>query len=216
MATEPRRRSDGNRRWGRGGSADRFTLSGLVLSSLALCCWAWSGRAESMEPARTGTLQVRVVDAKTNQPIAVNLYLRNSRGKPIKAQNQKAPYWKDHYTFLHTINLELPPGQYTFEMERGPEYKLRTGNFEISQGADDSTEVTMERFVDMKRLGWWAGDLHVHRPPDDLPLLMLAQDLHVAPVITWWNESNAWANTLVTRPASQVVRQRPVLSPAGG
>ena len=176
------------------------TLGLLTLGLLTLGLLTLASAAMAREPARTGTFQIRVVDAKTKEPIAVNLYLRNERGKPVKARNQKAPYWKDHYTFLHTINLELPPGRYTFEMERGPEYKLREGNFEISTGADDSTDVTMERFVDMKKLGWWAGDLHVHRPPDDLPLLMLAQDLHVAPVITWWNESNVWAKAPLPDP----------------
>ena len=92
------------------------------------------------------------------------------------------------------------PGQYTFEIERGPEYKVRAGSFEINQGATDNTEVTMERFVDMKQLGWWSGDLHVHRPPKDIPLLMLAQDLHVVPVVTWWNETTAWKDAELPDP----------------
>ena len=41
--------------------------------------------------------------------------------------------------------------------------------------------------------GWWPGDLHVHRPVEDIELLMRAEDLHVAPVITWWNKRNLWA-----------------------
>jgi hypothetical protein len=36
--------------------------------------------------------------------------------------------------------------------------------------------------------------LHVHRAPSDIELLMSAEDLHVAPVITWWNQRNTWAD----------------------
>jgi len=32
----------------------------------------------------------------------------------------------------------------------------------------------------------------VHRPVEDIRLLMQAEDLHVAPVITWWNNRNLW------------------------
>jgi hypothetical protein len=32
----------------------------------------------------------------------------------------------------------------------------------------------------------------VHRPVDQIELLMRAEDLHVAPVITWWNKRNLW------------------------
>ena len=108
------------------------------------------------------------------------------------------------------------PGQYTFELERGPEYKLRSGEFVIESGASDNTEVTLERFVDMKKEGWWSGDLHIHRPPADIPLLMLAQDLHVAPVITWWNEANAWKDKPLPEPALVEFRHRSILSLVGG
>ena len=37
----------------------------------------------------------------------------------------------------------------------------------------------MSRFVEMKKEGWWSGDLHIHRPPQDIELLMRAEDLHI-------------------------------------
>jgi len=165
----------------------------------------WTCGAAAVEPTgalRKGQFEIRVVDEKTGQPIAVNLFLRNARGRPVRAP--RLPFWKDHFSFQGSVVLELAPGQYTFEMERGPEYQLRSGEFEIQSGAEDNTQVSLERFVDMKEEGWWSGDLHIHRPPADVPLLMLAQDLHVAPVITWWNETNAWADKRL--PDEAVVR----------
>lgn len=35
-------------------------------------------------------------------------------------------------------------------------------------------------------------DLHIHRSIADIELLMKAEDLHVAPLITWWNQRNDW------------------------
>lgn len=141
-------------------------------------------------PLLAGRIEIRVTDESTNEPIAVNMYLKDAFGR--SKFPPKVPVWKDHFSFDGSINLRLPTGRYTFEMERGPEYQIRSGHFEISRDANGLEVVTMRRFVDMKEEGWWSGDLHIHRAPEDLPLLMRAQDLHVAPVITWWNDTNAW------------------------
>jgi len=92
------------------------------------------------------------------------------------------------------VVMKLRPGRYTFELERGPEYRRRRGHFELKRGDADSKVVRMIRFVDMKSEGWWSGETHIHRPPKDIKLLMLAEDLHVAPVITWWNDKNYWSD----------------------
>lgn len=148
-----------------------------------------------------GQIEIRVIEEGTGEPIAVNMYLKDARGrtfKDVRGWNwtpRNLPLWKDHLTIDGSVVLKLPTGHYTFEMEHGPEFQIRMGHFEISRKANGLENVTMRRFVDMKKEGWWSGDLHIHRPPEDLPLLMRAQDLHVAPVITWWNSKNAWKET---------------------
>ena len=72
----------------------------------------------------------------------------------------------------------------------------------------------MQRFVDMKKEGWWSGDLHIHRPPAEIELLMRAEDLHIGPVMTWWNNQNQWQGQAAAREAARAIRRRPVLSPA--
>ncbi len=52
--------------------------------------------------------------------------------------------------------------------------------------------MTLKRLTDLAQEGWWSGETHVHRPIEDVPLLMQAEDLHLAHVITWWNETNPW------------------------
>lgn len=139
---------------------------------------------------RNGELRLRVVDESTGEPIAVRMHLKNQRGRDVIPKNTVS--WRGHFVIPGVATLELPPGQYKFEMERGPEYRIRTGNFDMKSGADDSTQVDMVRIADLKKEGWWSGDLHIHRPLEDVELLMQAEDLHVGPVITWWNNKNLW------------------------
>lgn len=145
--------------------------------------------------AAGGEFEIRAVDDQSKQLIAVRMHVKDARGKPVRPAN--LPFWHDHFVMPGKVVLELRPGRYTFEMERGPEYRIRTGHFEIRRGDADSRELVMQRFVDMKDEGWWSGDLHIHRSPQEIELLMLAEDLHVAPLITWWNATNAWGDAKV-------------------
>lgn len=170
-----------------------------------LCCFLLgllAGGLPQVEAANEGKVEIKAVDKATGQPIAVRIHLTDQRGRPVIPPRSVA--WKDHFVFDGRVALELPPGGYQFEIERGPEYKARRGHFMIERNADEAHVVEMERFVDMKQEGWWSGELHVHRDPKDVELLMRAEDLHVAPVITWWNQRNRWQD--VAPPAELLVR----------
>ncbi|MDX1946270.1 MAG: CehA/McbA family metallohydrolase [Pirellulaceae bacterium] len=160
----------------------------LIVVAGLLACDA-SPRAAWAAGSR-GKLEVRVVDKDGGRPLAARMHLKDIKGRPIKPP--KVPFWKDHFVFDGSIVLELPPGTYTFELETGPEYRTQTGYFQLERGAEDTKTVEMNRFVEMRKEGWWSGDLHIHRPPADMELLMRAEDLHVGPVITWWNKQNLW------------------------
>lgn len=178
------------------GGANRWRSAQRRIARVAVLAMLFAGspRTErtAWPAAGGGEFELRVIDAEDKQPIAVRMHLKDALGKPVKAA--KLPFWHDHFVVPGKAVLELRPGRYTFEMERGPEYRVRTGHFEIRRGDADSREVTMERFVDMKHEGWWSGDLHVHRALSEIELLMRAEDLHVVPVITWTNVENAWTS----------------------
>jgi hypothetical protein len=154
-------------------------LTLVVGLGLVASCWA----------AGKGELEIRALDAETGKPIAVRMHLKDARGKPVRPP--KVPYWNDHFVLAGSMILELPAGTYTFEMERGLEYKTRTGHFILKGTASDNTTVEMNRFIDMTKKGWWSGDLYIDRPESDIELLMLADDLHVAPLIAWGTPPNA-------------------------
>ena len=170
----------------------------LLLAGALLVLAALPGRRGL---AASGQLELVVVDAETGAPIPCRMHLRSQKGRPRKVP--KMPFWHDHFVFAGRITLSLPLGTYEFELERGPEYLTRSGYFTISRHADDSKEVTLRRFVDMSKAGWWSGDLQVRRPADDLQLLMMADDVHVVPLLTW---SNDQGNPGVKSPSDALVQ----------
>ena len=139
---------------------------------------------------RSGELQLHVVDAETGKPLACRIHLKNERGRPRKVP--KKPFLEDHFVFKSPLQLVLREGNYTFEVECGPEYKTRTGHFKMDRGGTDSKTLHMQRFVNMADEGWYSGDLYVHRPVKDIDLLMEAEDLYLAQVITWSDRKNEW------------------------
>lgn len=142
-----------------------------------------------------GRLDLTVVDQQTGEPIPCRLHLKNAKGQPQKVRGM--PLWHDHMAIPGRVRLDLAPGAYTFEIERGLEYASASGYFTIERSASDQHTVELKRIVDLASEGWYSGDLHVHRPPREMETLMLAEDLHVAPVITWWRTKNRW-NRLAT------------------
>jgi hypothetical protein len=141
--------------------------------------------------------------AFTVQATVVRLDVLDTSGKPLPARVHvkdaaakahrpaKLPFWRDHFVCEGRADLDLAPGKYTWQIERGPEFAAASGALTVR---DQHTNIaaTLSRVHDLAREGWWSGELHVHRPMDDISLLMQAEDLHIAHVITWWNESNPW------------------------
>lgn len=142
--------------------------------------------------ASTGQLELTVVDKETGLPVACRMHLVGPKKRPFKPD--KTPYWYDHFVVPGKITLKLPVGNYSFTIERGLEYLNQDGHFSIEHFADDSKRIELKRFVDMAADGWWSGDLDVRRPTRDIELLMAADDLHVAEVVSWQNEKNPWAS----------------------
>jgi hypothetical protein len=115
----------------------------------------------------------------------------NEAGEPQRAAGQ--PFWRDHFVCPGQAELKLAPGRFQYVIERGPEYRRESGEFTLGEEPQTRTiEVRLERLADLAARGWWSGDLHVHRDLKEIPLHLRAEDLHVAPVITWWNGRNQW------------------------
>ena len=142
-------------------------------------------------------VELTVLDRQTGQPVPCRVHLSDAAGKPQRPPS--LPFWRDHFACPGTARLEVDPGDYTYEVERGPESARAAGRFTARDKAPVKVQVELERLADLAKEGWWSGELHVHRPVAEVPLLMQAEDLHVAPVITWWHNRkmnrNLWEGT---------------------
>ncbi len=141
------------------------------------------------------SLRGEVVDAETGRPVASRLYVQGGDGRwhHATSEGSAVPYRKERgrsvevHTSLsaHAFALDLPPGTYTVAAERGKEYLPASRTVTIGDKPVD-VRLSLERWIDMARLGWYSGETHVHRPPEELPTLMLAEDLNVAfPLVHW-------------------------------
>jgi len=133
------------------------------------------------------TVQWVISERDADKPVPCHVYLRNDQQKPIEVPG--LPFWKNHFATHGEFEIELPAGDYTFEIHRGPEYRRIQGSMEVRDEDDMMRQHhRLERLVDLAEEGWISGELHIHRPLGDVPLLIQASDLHVGPVISWWNQ----------------------------
>ena len=139
-----------------------------------------------------GVIDFQIVDSQSKEQIPARIHLWNSKGVAVRAVGM--PFFHDHFVCAGKVRLRLKADRYRFEIERGPEYRIHHGFFTMLPGAREQKIIPLKRFVDMKKEGWWSGDLHIHRKLENIELLMQAEDLHIAPVITWWNKDNLWSD----------------------
>ncbi len=160
---------------------------------------ASSGWAQ--EPAGPGTLwgelRVKILDHETGAAIPARCYLTDSAGQswsPPGAINYVKPPERNFVT-RGDFKIALPPGAYTLAVERGPEYRAATREVEIRAGETRHETVELERWINMNARGWYSGDLHNHRDWREMPDLLLAEDLNLAPTLTQW----VWDDAPISR-----------------
>lgn len=157
-----------------------------IFPGVALALIAVIGPAPAQ--AANGRLELTVVDKTSGELLPCRMILRIGSENGRARKPKGVPFWNDHFVFPGQITLDLPLGDYFFEIERGPEYVDCSGHFTIKRFADDAKQIELRRGIDMAALGWWSGDLDVRRGTRDLELLMRAEDLHIVPAVTWMND----------------------------
>jgi hypothetical protein len=142
-----------------------------------------------------------IVDARSGQPIPARLYIQAGDGRWFFATSASANgsairYEKRNWVktnsvemhvtlWAHPFRVELPPGGYTFTVERGTEYRPLIRRVEVGN-EPVQLRLPLHRWINMVGCGWFSCDTHVHRPLADLPNVMLAEDLNVAFPCTYW------------------------------
>ena len=95
-------------------------------------------------------------------------------------------------------HVMLPPGSYTIDYSRGPEYRAKSRKIAITSAAPQELTFQLERWIDPAKMGWYSGDHHIHaagcahyeRPtegvyPQDMLRHVQGEDLKIGAVLTW-------------------------------
>jgi hypothetical protein len=143
---------------------------------------------------------LRVLDWN-DQPTTASFLVRDERQRVYPSQAKRlAPDFFFHPQVYRADgeNLVLPPGVYTVEYSRGPEYRKKSQKLTIADNAPQTLTFRLERWIDPAKMGWYSGDHHIHaagcahydRPtegvyPKDMMRHVLGEDLKIGSVLTW-------------------------------
>lgn len=138
------------------------------------------------------TLRVQIREAEKTELTPARVHLLDDKGKAYYPEKCLAYKPDGHFTVEGEFQISLPVGEFSILIEKGKEYHPIYDKLKIQKGEDHHVECELSRWINMAELGWYSGDLHIHRPLNDMAQLVLAEDLNVAPDITVWNERNHW------------------------
>jgi hypothetical protein len=149
-------------------------------------------------PARPITLRVR---DERGSPATAAFVIRDGMDRLYSAPSKRlAPdlpfqpqlYRADGETVL------LPSGSYEVAWSAGPEYVPGRATLAVSEKGRPELAVSLQRWIDPARYGWYSGDHHIHAAgcrhyqdptrgvrPDDMMRQILGESLNVASVLTW-------------------------------
>lgn len=117
------------------------------------------------------------------------------------------------------IDMMVPPGEWDIAIGRGVEHAGVFDTFTVTSGATVEKTYRPRRWVEMRKLGWYSGDDHVHcqiLSDDDAERLMAwvqAEDLHVANVVKMGDIYRTWFEQRGWGPDYRVIDNDYILSP---
>lgn len=145
-------------------------------------------------------VNLRALDSD-DRPTTASFLIRDQKNRVFPSQTKRlAPdfFFQPQVYRADGESIALPPGNYTIEYSRGPEYKTRTQTLKVTDSQPITLTFRLERWIDPSKLGWFSGDHHIHaagcahydRPtegvyPKDMLRHVLGEDLKVGSVLTW-------------------------------
>lgn len=150
-------------------------------------------------PAVEVSLGVKDIDGK---PTSAAFVVRDSfsRVYPNPAR-RLAPdfFFHDQVYRADGESLHLPPGDYTFTVSRGPEYRIQKRKVTVKSGVvSQRVKFDLERWIHAASRQWFSGDHHIHAAgcahyenptegvtPADMMRHILGEDLNVGCVLSW-------------------------------
>lgn len=125
----------------------------------------------------------------------------------------------DFWCVAKPFSMTLPPGAYDIIISRGVEHIPLTESFTVKSGEHVEKSYEPQRWVDMRKLGWYSGDDHVHaqilsnEDADRLLAWIHAEDVHVANIVKMGDIYRTWFEQRGFGPEYRVIDGDYVLSP---
>ena len=134
-------------------------------------------------------------------PTTARLEFRDQRGRvyPPQAKRLAPDFFFQPQIYRSDGGVVLlPPGVFTLESSRGPEYRIHKRTVSVSAETSAKITVELERWVDPADYGFYSGDHHIHGAgcshydsptkgvtPRDMFLQVKGEGLNVGCVLTW-------------------------------
>lgn len=148
-------------------------------------------------PSRTISLGIKDTD---NKSCVASLIVRDDAGRYYPPQLMRIapdlPFQKQIYRG-DGESIVLPDGSYTIESKRGPEYLRTIQHYEAGR-APSHIDISLRRWIDPTRWGWYCGDTHIHAAgcahydvptqgvsPETMIRHVRGEALSIAEVLTW-------------------------------
>jgi len=159
-------------------------------------------QAESAQP-KTYRFRGAIVDASSGALLPARVYIQGADGTwhfpasvggsavTYKKQRGDNPRCVEMHTTLsaHPFSIDLAPGKYVVTVERGKEYLPLVRAVVVKDGPVE-VKLPLKRWINLAQRGSYSGETHVHRTLEELPNVMLAEDLNVAfPLNAWVREA---------------------------
>jgi hypothetical protein len=151
-------------------------------------------------------LKVQIRETDKSQLTPARVILRDEKGKyyyPEKCFSYKND---NHFTTDGQFKIMLPVCKVYLLVEKGKEYMPVEGELDLEKGQDYHVDCELQRWINMAELGWYSGDLHIHRTISEIKNLILAEDLNIAPNITVWNDWKYSSDDIKIVPKNRIIQ----------
>lgn len=174
----------------------KILLLFLFVTMVILSC---TEKEKVLIPSNYGTIEVKVIDKNSKKPLNARVYAWGSNDSIYAARDCIAYRYQKrwiqsigntgfHFTTINNgFTVDLPQGKAKIIIEKGKEFRPIVKEVIVKSGKIVQLVIELDRWMDMAKLGWYSGDMHVHRSLKEMDSIMLAENLNVAIVQTYWN-----------------------------
>lgn len=145
-------------------------------------------------------LTLRITDAN-GTPSMARLEFRDEHARvyPLQAKREAPDFFFQPQVYRGDGEVVLlPPGRFSVQSSRGPEYRLQNATVTVSQEQSNELTLQLDRWFDAAEYGFYSGDHHIHAAgcahythptegvsPSDMFRQVQGEGLNVGCVLTW-------------------------------